>query len=430
MRTSRIGIALAIFVCLPLTSMAQIANGVRIMNVRLFDGEHVHAPTNVAVEGGFIRAIGADIDEYNRLPAVDGTGATLLPGLIDAHVHTRASDELRQALRFGVTTALDMGAVLEPQELFALREQSRVGADMAELRVAGYLATARSPQEPGSLTTRSTPQVATEEDARQFAALRRAEGVDHIKIILRGGQTAATGVPNLDEPRVRALTEGAHVNGLLAVAHIETVEDARAAMSGGVDGLVHTWRTGGALPELARQVVERNMFVVATLVGPDAFLAESRAALLAEPRFQSFVSDGIRTQLSPSRVFPPASPASAPPEARRAAFEAQLAAVRSLHGAGAKFLAGSDASANVVAFGISLHRELELLHLAGLTPTEVLAAATSNTADTFRLNDRGRVTPGKRADLLLVRGDPTTDILATRDIQKVWKAGTELGRTD
>jgi imidazolonepropionase-like amidohydrolase len=410
--------------------MAQSAPGVRILNVRLFDGERVHATTNVAVEGGIIQAIGADIGEYGRLPAVDGAGSTLLPGLIDAHVHTRAPDELRQALRFGVMTALDMGAVLEPQELFALREQSRTAADMAELRVAGYLATARSPQEPGSLTTRSTPQVATEDDARQFAVLRRAESVDHIKIILRGGQTAATGVPNLDEPRVRALTEGAHANGLLAVAHIETVEDARVAMSGGVDGLVHTWRTGGALPELARQVVDRSMFVIATLVGPDAFLTDSRAALLAEPRFKSLISDGIRAQLSPDRTFPAASPASTPAEARRAAFEAQLDAVRSLHAASAKFLAGSDASVNVVAFGISFHRELELLHRAGLTPTEVLAAATSKTADTFGLNDRGRVAVGKRADLLLVRGDATADILATRDIQKVWKGGVELVRAD
>jgi imidazolonepropionase-like amidohydrolase len=104
----------------------------------------------------------------------------------------------------------------------------------------------------------------------------------------------------------------------------------------------------------------------------------------------------------------------------------QLAALRSLRDAGAKFVAGSDAShVSPVGFGISLHRELEILKDAGLSGTETLATATSNAADAFRLRDRGRIAVGLRADLVLVRGDPTTDILATRDIQRVWKVGLE-----
>jgi imidazolonepropionase-like amidohydrolase len=61
-----------------------------------------------------------------------------------------------------------------------------------------------------------------------------------------------------------------------------------------------------------------------------------------------------------------------------------------------------------------------------LEPLEILAAATSRTADAFRIQDRGRIAAGLRADVLLVRGDPTADILATRDILKVWKAGVDL----
>jgi imidazolonepropionase-like amidohydrolase len=78
-----------------------------------------------------------------------------------------------------------------------------------------------------------------------------------------------------------------------------------------------------------------------------------------------------------------------------------------------------------VGFGISLHRELEILTEVGLSATEALAAATSSTAEAFRLRDRGRIAVGLRADLVLVRGDPTADILATRAIQRVWKAGLE-----
>jgi imidazolonepropionase-like amidohydrolase len=74
-------------------------------------------------------------------------------------------------------------------------------------------------------------------------------------------------------------------------------------------------------------------------------------------------------------------------------------------------LAGSDAAAgNPIAMGISLHRELELRGQAGLRPVEVLSAATMNTARAFRMSGRGRIAAGLRADLLLVRGDPTSDI--------------------
>lgn len=79
--------------------------------------------------------------------------------------------------------------------------------------------------------------------------------------------------------------------------------------------------------------------------------------------------------------------------------------------------------------GISLHREPELLGRAGMNPSEILAAATANAAEAFRLNDRGRILPGRRADLLLVRGDPTTEILVVRDILRIWKGGVEIDRT-
>jgi len=94
-----------------------------------------------------------------------------------------------------------------------------------------------------------------------------------------------------------------------------------------------------------------------------------------------------------------------------------------------KILAGSDAaSINPTAHGVSVHRELELLSSAGLKPTDVLAAATANVADAFRMTDRGRLMPGRHADMLLVRGDPTSNVLAVRDIIRIWKSGVEVDR--
>ena len=105
--------------------------------------------------------------------------------------------------------------------------------------------------------------------------------------------------------------------------------------------------------------------------------------------------------------------------------------VQALHRAGATILAGTDANSdptapNTIEHGAALHEELLLLVRAGLSPIEALNAATRSAADIFELTDRGRIDIGLRADLLLVEGDPTTDILATQNIKAVWIAGEEV----
>jgi imidazolonepropionase-like amidohydrolase len=108
-----------------------------------------------------------------------------------------------------------------------------------------------------------------------------------------------------------------------------------------------------------------------------------------------------------------------------------FATVSALRDAGVDILAGSDVSEPLpilggLAHGASLHRELQLLVDAGLTPTEALRAATSAPTRRFGLDDRGRIAPGARADLLLVKGDPTRDITDTLSIEAVWRRGARL----
>ena len=110
------------------------------------------------------------------------------------------------------------------------------------------------------------------------------------------------------------------------------------------------------------------------------------------------------------------------------ACEDALQAVQRLHAAGVPMLGSTDAPNPGTLHGASMHDELALLVRAGLTPVEALAAATSAPARAFELADRGVIAVGKRADLLLVRGDPTTDITATRAIVGVWKQGVRLDR--
>jgi hypothetical protein len=116
------------------------------------------------------------------------------------------------------------------------------------------------------------------------------------------------------------------------------------------------------------------------------------------------------------------------PNAKPRDFNVAKETVRRLKAAGVPILAGTDAPNPGTAHGVALHRELELLVESGLTPVEALAAATSVPASSFHLADRGRIEKGRRADLLLVQGDPTTDITATRAIEGVWKGGVRADR--
>ncbi|XVU27744.1 amidohydrolase family protein [Actinoplanes sp. CA-054009] len=108
--------------------------------------------------------------------------------------------------------------------------------------------------------------------------------------------------------------------------------------------------------------------------------------------------------------------------------EATVAAFRR---AGRAVLAGTDANDEPgapcqVPYGVSLHDELERLVAAGLTPAEALRAATARPAEIFGLGDRGVIAAGRRADLVLVDGDPTRDITATRAIRGVWIGGARV----
>jgi imidazolonepropionase-like amidohydrolase len=103
-------------------------------------------------------------------------------------------------------------------------------------------------------------------------------------------------------------------------------------------------------------------------------------------------------------------------------------AIKQLKAAGVPILAGTEAPNPGTTYGASLHEELVLLVEAGLTPTEALIAATSAPALAFHASDRGRIARGLRADLVLVDGNPTEDVLATRNIVAVYKGGIEADR--
>ncbi|MFF2941808.1 amidohydrolase family protein [Streptomyces niveus] len=368
-----------------------------IRDVRVFDGFRTIPRADVLIDGDRISGAGSAGPDV----LIDGAGRTLLPGLIDAHTHT-FDGSLAQALTYGVTTELDMFCL--PSNLARQRKLAERD-DVADLRSAGVLATAPGGHPAAVMTamaaTMDEPndavgQFDTIEDpaqAEEFVAARLAEGSDYLKIVIDDGSSSGTSpTPTIGRELATALVDAARAVGLRTVAHVTTARDTAIALDAGVDGLAHVW--SDKVPghpdnaELVHRAATQGVFVISTLVYIESLV-------------------GADNQRSTNAAY----------------------VAKALHRAGVPLLAGTDANPYAPLHGDGLHRELELLTRAGLTPPQALTATTSAPARHFGLPDRGRIAPGLRADLVLVEGDPTQDITATREIAAIWRRGERLSRT-
>ena len=390
---------------------------VAFRNVRVFDGSTMMRRGNVLIQGDRIVALGPDLSLPDGADVIEGTGLTLLPGLIDSHTYSYG-DALRTAIVFGVTTELDM--FTDYRMAASIRRQQAEGKtlNMADLFSAGTLVTA--PNGHGTEYGITIPTINGPDEAQAFVDARIAEGSDYIKIIYDDGKTYGRSIPTISKATMAAVVAAAHKRGKLAVAHIGSLQGARDAIESEVDGLVHLFVDRAPDPDFGKFVAAHHAFVIGTMTVLQAICrVPGGEALASDPALAPYIrpSDAINLK----KMFPTRQGA-------EEHYSAAEEAVRQLRAAGVPILAGTDAPNPGTSHGASLHLEMELLVRAGLTPAEALASATSIPAKQFRLADRGRIAPGLRADLLLVRGDPTTDIKATRNIVGVWKQGVKLDR--
>jgi imidazolonepropionase-like amidohydrolase len=386
-----------------------------ITNVRLFDGTSFLPKSIVVVRGGTIEAVGPKAAIPAGAAVVDGGGGVLLPGLIDCHTHTWG-EALRRALVFGVTTELDM--FTDPTFARTARaEQAAPGGapGRADLFSAGILAT--SPGGHGTEYGVPIPTLTKPEEASAWVAARVAEGSDYIKIVDEDGTSVGRKIPTLDTATLTAVVQAAHQQGKMAVVHISTQAAARRDIAAGADGLVHIFADEAPDPAFIRLTAQKKAFVVPTLTVMESLTGTaSGKSLTSDLRLKEYLAQDEVANLT--KTFP----------GHASTFQYALDAVRQLQAAGVPILAGTDAPNPGTTHGASIHRELELLVKAGLTPEQALAAATSVPARIFHLNDRGRIAPGLRADLVLVGGDPHKDITDTRNIVRIWKGGKPAQR--
>jgi imidazolonepropionase-like amidohydrolase len=394
-----------------------------ITNARIFDGEIVIDNQTVVIEGAHIRSVGGIVPAGATI--IDARGATLMPGLIDSHVHTDLAG-LHDALLFGVTTELEMNGRWTTKERKKIAERR----DIADLRSPGMGVTPKGGHPTQYMSSSSNlllrfffryPFVSTPAEAAKFVAKQVAGGADYIKIFIEDGSCVGfPGLPVLNGETLLAAVKEAHRFNKMAIAHVTTVEGGQRAIVAGVDGLAHLFFDHQPTPEFVDAIVSSGAFVIPTLVTISSAVGNNASALAADDRVKSRLHQKWLDALSRSmNVYP------------QGKLEDAFASVMALHKAGVDILAGSDVSEPIpslggLAHGASLHHELQLLVAAGLTPIEALRAATSTPARRFGLTDRGRIAPGAHADLLLVDGNPTTNISDTLSIRAVWRRGVQL----
>ncbi|CAN7508270.1 amidohydrolase family protein [Paenibacillus sp. LjRoot153] len=430
-----------------ITQNAVLEQVTAITNVRIFDGDQIIAPRHIVIKGESIISVGGDLPADATI--IDGENATLMPGLIDAHVHTSIGG-LRDALKFGVTTELEMngdftkrgreiqlknvndvadvrsaGTAItapggHPDELlpdgdeipeFVLKELEKLSQEDREAMLAAY---AHDHEE--------IPQVTTVEEAIKHVHTQVENGADYIKIMIEEG--TVMGVPGLpvlsDEILKTAVTE-AHKLDKLVIAHVLTAHSSQEAIDLGVDGLGHLFIDRPEYTsELVKSIAGTGAFVTPCLVLNSSIIGNPASELANDPRVHSKLSqDWINILNSSFNTFPQGN------------MENSFKNVMDLHRAGVDILVGTDVTPVPVpnlgglAHGASVHHEMQLLVKAGFTPIEALQSATTKPARCFGLHDRGRITEGARADLILVNGDPTTNISDTLSIKSVWFNGSQ-----
>ena len=350
---------------------------------------------------------------------------------------------LRTFLRFGVTTVMDMAA--QPK-LAAIQADIESGV-MLGPRLFGvkYGVTAPNSHPMGLVRELGAEkaigshfiEVDTTEAARAAVQRVAADRPDGLKIY--HSRTEFPGTMCLDcnrdklKPEVlTALVDEARKHGLKVFAHIAYPSEAREVIEAGAHVLTHpVTHAETAVDAVCQMMVQRGVVMHTTLTRSEAYFG-----LRVDP----FMREKLAGRVSPvvlgslgmrySRSFARHETSGVTSDARRI-LEISLANVRRANKAGVKIAMGTDSGGPGAIHGAGVPRELELMNEAGMTPMEVIVAATCNAAEVIGQGDRlGTIAPGKLADIIVIDGDPLRDISAVRKVEHVIKDGRILDAKD
>jgi hypothetical protein len=337
-----------------------------------------------------------------------------------ARSKARLDDTFARYLASGVTSVVDAGG---PMWNFEVRRRAAASARAPRVAVAGPLIATEPTPRQKKLDLGDPPIIsaATPEEARKLALALLPSKPDFIKIWgIGAGPEGAARVREI----TRAVAEIAHGAGIRVAVHATELALAQAAVEGGADILVHSVEDAPVPQAFVDAVKARNIVYVTTLVVHQGY----SGAFLGRPDLSTIERKLGAPDIVASLYEMPASYiARIAPRLPADPLPQILANARTMTAAGARVAAGTDAGNIGTLHGPALHRELQLLSRAGLTPAQVLTAATRDAAFAFAAKpDIGLVAPGYRADLLVLDADPLEDVANLSRIARIWSRGIEI----
>lgn len=383
---------------------------------------------SVVVAGDRILTVTDEPVEAPDAPRIDAAGKTLLPGLVDAHVHLLVGDmssiprgqsdlaayvreelptRLRAYLEAGITTVMSTGDFWPTIQ--EVRERIRSGEPRGpRVFTSGPVFTA--PGGHPAVTVCGRPdsegnnpwcrehmavEVTSGREARAAVERLSEEGVDLVKMVY--DSTSPPDVEQLETTVLREIVAAAHEHGLRAYAHINEIGDALTAVEAGLDGFVH-------VPFAGFSEGQRHKLVEA--MAADGVTAATTSVVLESLR-NRFANKG-RNELA---------------EWFSGNLKGRLHTIRRMAEADERLVVlGTDAPQ--LAPAEAFHREVRLLTEAGLAPAQIIRSATRNAAAHLDLDDDlGTLESGKLADLIVVDGNPLEDVSTLRNVELVVKGG-------
>jgi imidazolonepropionase-like amidohydrolase len=379
---------------------------------RIFDGERLlDSPHEVHVEEGHITAVRPSRGTGENV-STDFEDATVLPGLVDAHVHLsfdaspdvgalaradtpstaalRSAMNARRHLAAGVSAVRDLGS---PQGIVI---------DVARAVGTPLLPTAPTIVAAGQVLTITGGhgyfmgrEVDGPEAVRRGARAEIKRGVRALKVIATGGVITKQGTPGataMTPYELCAAVEEAHKVGLRVAAHAHGTEGIKNALRAGVDTIEHASYLDDEAIEL---FLEGDAWMVSTLIASERLMPH-----LDDPAMPAHVRDKIRDHTCQ-----------------------EAASLERAITAGVRIAAGTDAGTGYNPHG-GLPEQVALLGHHGMTPEQALTAATWDSANAIGLAEtHGKIAVGRRADLLVVDGDPFDDLAALRNVRAVYLGG-------
>ena len=374
---------------------------------------------------------------------LDMTGKTIMPGLVNLHVHYREGPEeiehqFRSQLYFGVTTARSIGSDSPERVAHLLESAGRPDAPRTYTAGLGF-------SYPGGFNAAGRNAPTTEEEARALVRDQIALGVHFIKMWVNEVAEPGLKIP----PEIRAaIIDEAVRNGAVPVAHIDDEADGRQLVEAGLRDFLHstvlTFGPGAGVPvddpepsaEFIQMCLDNGVYFTPTLsIVQNGWHFAEHPELLDDPAlraaFATYNPDALAGWDDPERraevVDDPGF------ENRKAAFRQVQDFVKTMNDAGVAVALGNDAGTANVPFGWGVHHEMELYVEAGLTPMDAIVAATATGAAQMPPvgeADFGTLEAGKVADLVVLNADPLVDIRNTLEIDRVMRLGEWVDRSE